>query len=212
MTTDTSSPVLGTIWHVSVRDDLDRSAVLVDALTYIGVIPGCAPGDVTAPESFRDAGYTTTDAVEVLTTITELAGDPDRYKAHAIGLRTSDYEGRATSMFMVPETHVPSFERVEPMLATWPNVFDVLGVTLSGVKIHADNTSTTFTTRTEGVPKSIRLKSGWDYDGAGNRIELSLDEACRRLVAHDDGRRDTEALATVRGHMEEIYAAEAPWT
>lgn len=201
-----SPDVLGTIWHVSIRDDADLDAALEAAKTYIGVVPGCTPSDVTAPVEFQEAGYTTTDAVDVLSTIVDLIRNPDKYEAHEIGLSTQDHEGRPTSMCMVPESAVPVFGCVEEMHAVWPGVFEALGADLSGVRLLDDGSATTFRTRSTKVPKALRLKSGWDYDGAGNQIWLSFDEAYRRFVQHVGHKHSKRDMKRMRGHMVEAYA------
>lgn len=198
--------VLGTIWYVSIRDEDDLDAALEATKTYIGVIPGCAPSDVTAPETFQEAGYTTTDAVDVLSTIVDLIRDPVKHGATEIGLSTQDHEGRSTTMFIVPESAVPVFGCVEEMHAVWPGVFDALGADLSSVRLLDDGSTTTFRSRSTKVPKALRLKSGWDYDGAGNQIWLSFDEAYRRFVQHVGHKHSKRDMKRMRGHMVEAYA------
>lgn len=210
---DIDRPVLGAVWTISAKKTV-LGEPLLDAYAYLGIEPECAPVDVTAPTAFTDAGYTTLDAIGTLAALQRLVRDPEAYQAHVIGGRSQNSEGVPVEVYLVSSTHMSELDRVEAMHAVWPRVFSILGFELSCVRIHESDEHSTFSTKETlfKVPKAIRLKSGWDYDGAGNRIWLSLDEAWRRFERHVRDTMSDSDLARMRSHMEDAYTDRAKTT
>lgn len=222
------------IYTLSVRRG-DRDAMRAAAYAHVGLaVDGIDLDHAVLASAFTDAGFTVADLTGYIDGIHGLSTDPEQvpgFRLHAFGERGGiDSEGRRTDLFMVSTGEEPEatdwLDCAETADTVWPRLLNTLGASISGhifePATEADDDDhpgfRSFRLPESGfrVPKSIRLKSGWDYDAEGHQIWLPIEEAWRRFAAHNKNRdgngedhMGVKMMRKMRKHMEESYKGHA---
>lgn len=218
MTSQPNTPTSSGVYVVAIRRDPDRDATRAAAYAHVGLdIDGLDLRDTTLATAYTDTGYTVADLITLIDHLTLLGTDPSSVPGDPHPTFEDrggvDSEGHATDLFMLGLA--PSegnwLACAAAVHATWPRLLDLLGASIGGIFVTADGDDARIDLPGTRVPKSLRLKSGWDYDAEGNQVWLPIEEAWRRFVANNNARTAERKIGKkdmkrMRRHMEGFYA------